>query len=361
MFGNCENFNPVRQYVQFNDLVFDSTDVISEASYKQSTKTETEEYSYGHGNYVNFKSSQQFLTEGDLSMTINIDYRKYRREERKYLKDFIKLNLIKAGRIWAIEDNKILWAYAYVTDFSDDYYKFKGHISFDIELKLYEGVWHIADPRRTYLIPYSTCNFLECYDFRDDTNCGDCCVNCVKPMEEDCASCLCHCDDLVKENSLCVIGRNILDEFMRCGESFLLVYDCKRSEEFFGEDSYGKKIYKADVCKSTIAGQFYSGTILDTTNIDIRIEGKFQNPEISINGNRIRLIGDYDGTITIDRSGSVMYSKGDCCPFEEVDLNNVEILDDFLFTVKHGMNNAIVKNSCCEMASIYIYVYEITY
>ena len=92
MFGNCENYIPIRRYVQFNDLVIDSADMLSSASYKQNSKTESEEYSYGHGSYVNFKSPQQFLTEGDLSLTISIDYRKYRREERKYLKDFIKLN-----------------------------------------------------------------------------------------------------------------------------------------------------------------------------------------------------------------------------------------------------------------------------
>ena len=361
MFGNCENYIPIRRYVQFNDLVIDSADMLSSASYKQNSKTESEEYSYGHGSYVNFKSPQQFLTEGDLSLTISVDYRKYRREERKFLKDFIKLNLIKPGRIWAIEDNKILWAYAYVTDFSEEYEKYKGHLSVDIDLKLFEGVWHITDPRRTYLIPYSTCDFLECYDFRDIEDCQDCCVACKKPMEEDCASCLCHCGDLVKENSLCVLSKKIIDDFMRCGESFLLVYDCKRSEDFFGKDSYGKRIFKSDVCKSTIAGQFYSGTILDTTDVDIRLEGSFTDPIIEINRNKIQLLGDYNGIITIDRTGTVMYSKGECCPFEEVDLNNVNILDDFQFTVHHGMNSAIVKNSCCQMASIYIYVDEITY
>ena len=109
---NCEKYNPVRRYVQFNDIVIDSFDMLSSVDYSQNTKTDTEEYSFGHGSYVDFKSPQQFLTEGDLNITMNIDYRKYRREERKYLKDFIKMNLIKPGRLWAIEDNKILWTYA---------------------------------------------------------------------------------------------------------------------------------------------------------------------------------------------------------------------------------------------------------
>lgn len=362
MFGlNCENYNPTRRYVQFNDLVIDSFDMISSAEYKQSTKTETQEYSFGHGSYVNFKAPQQFLTEGDLSMTIRIDYRKYRKEERKYVKDFIKMNLIKPGRLWAIEDNKIIWSYAYVTDFSEEYDEFKGNISIDVDFVVYEGLWHITDPKKTYLVPYSACDFIECYDFKE-IECAECCVPCKeKPMEEECASCLCHCDDLLKENSLCVIGKSVLDEFMSCGESFLLVYDCNRAYEFFEDDSYGYKLCKKDICNGTIAGRFYSGTVIDTNNVNIRLEGKFQDPIISINGNRIQLSGEYDGTLLIGADGSFQYSQGDCCPFEDIDLDNVVILDDFQFTVHHGNNSVIVRNSCCTMACIYIDVDEITF
>lgn len=357
----CENYNPVRRYVQFNDLVIDSFDMISSAEYKQNTKTETEEYSFGHGSYVNFKSSEQFLTEGDLSLTLRIDYRKYRREEKKYLKDFIKINLIKQGRLWAIEDNKILWAYAFVTDFSEEYEEYKGYISIDVDFTIYEGVWHITDPHKTYLVPYSTCYFIDCYDFKE-IECDECCIPCKeKPMVEECASCLCHCDDLIKENSLCVVGKSILNDFMNCGESILLVYDCNKAYEFFEDKAYGQKMCKKDICNGTIASRFYSGTVLQTHDVDIRLEGKFQNPIININGNKIQIKGDYEGTILFTRDGNVQYSQAECCPFEDIDLDNIIILDDFQYTIKHGMNSIIVTNSCCEMACIYIYVDEITY
>lgn len=357
---NCEKYNPVRRYVQFNDIVIDSFDMLSSVDYSQNTKTDTEEYSFGHGSYVDFKSPQQFLTEGDLNITMNIDYRKYRREERKYLKDFIKMNLIKPGRLWAIEDNKILWAYAYVSEVSEPFSEFKGNLSYDITFKIYEGVWHITDPMKTYLVPYSTCDFMECYDFREIEPCQDCCISCKK-ITDDCQSCLCHCEDLEKENSLCVVGKKVVDDFMNCGESYLLVYDCNRAYEFFQEKTYGHKICKNDVCLTTIAGQFYSSTILDTSNVDIRLEGKFQSPIIEINGNKIQLMGDYEGIILIGKDGSLKYSKGACCPFEDIDLDNLVIIDDFEFQVHHGMNSVIVTNSCCEMACIYIYVDEITY
>ena len=70
----CYNLNPLKTYVQFNDLVIDSAEEISSASLKQDTKTATQEYSYGHGSYVAFQKNQQFLTEGDLSLTLNFNY-----------------------------------------------------------------------------------------------------------------------------------------------------------------------------------------------------------------------------------------------------------------------------------------------
>ena len=41
----CQELDPIRKYVQFNDWVFDSYDTISKASYKVGTKTEPQEYS----------------------------------------------------------------------------------------------------------------------------------------------------------------------------------------------------------------------------------------------------------------------------------------------------------------------------
>ncbi len=117
----CYNLNPLKTYVQFNDLVIDSAEEISSASLKQDTKTATQEYSYGHGSYVAFQKNQQFLTEGDLSLTLNFNYEHFHDEDRRFLRDYFNLNLLKPGRLWAIQDNKLIWAWAYVTGFSEDY------------------------------------------------------------------------------------------------------------------------------------------------------------------------------------------------------------------------------------------------
>lgn len=356
----CYNLNPLKTYVQFNDLVIDNAEMLSSASLTQQTKTETQEYSYGHGSYAYFHKPQLFLTEGELSMTLNIDYRMFHNEDKRFIRDYIKLNLLKPGRLWAIEDNKLLWAWAYVTDFSEEYQKFKGILSVDVNLKLWEGVWHIADTKKTFLAPYSVCNMLDCEDFRDIQECISCCISC--PTEEIyCDSCLCDCGDLDKDSSLCVMGLKTLEEFMRCGESYRIVYSCVKGKQLFDNELINKKICKKDYCLNVIAGKFYSNTILDSTCVNIILEGKFQDPVIEINGNKMQIMGDYEGILKLDSSGNIYFSESECCEMEEVDVENLIIPNDFGYTVHHGNNSLIVTGVCCHMACAYIDVDEITY
>lgn len=356
----CYNLNPLKTYVQFNDLVIDSADELSSASLKQDTKTETQEYSYGHGSYVAFHKPQLFLSEGDLSLTLNLNYMRFHHEDRRFIRDYINLNLLKPGRLWAIQDNKLIWAWAYVTGFNEDYKKYQGFLSIDVDFKLWEGVWHIADTKKTFLVPYSVCNILDCEDFRDPQECISCCESCP-PDQTSCGnSCLCDCGDIVKETSLCVMGINTLENFMNCGESYKIVYDCAKGEQIFGDDLIKNKVCKKDYCTESIAGRFYSGTILDTDKVTLILDGKFQDPEIDINGNKILIKGEYDGILTLDSSCNIYFTSDGCCSSEEVDLDNLVIENEFGFTVHHGMNRIIVTGACCKMACVYIDVDELT-
>lgn len=49
-------FSPYRQYVQFNDLIFESEEMLQKAETSISTKVNTTSLSYIHGDYVPFKS-----------------------------------------------------------------------------------------------------------------------------------------------------------------------------------------------------------------------------------------------------------------------------------------------------------------
>lgn len=358
----CYNLNPLKTYVQFNELVIDSAEVLASASLKQGAKTETQEYSYGHGSYVAFQKPQLFMTEGDLSLTLNINYQQFHHEDKRFIRDFIKLNLLKPGMLWAIEDNKLLWSWAYVTDFSEEYAKYKGYLSIDVSFKIWEGVWHITNPKKTFLVPYSACNILDCEDFRDPIECTSCCVSCP-PDQVLCNSCLCDCGDLTKESSLCVMGYDSLKKFMECGESYKIVYDCIKAEQLFGDELINNKICKEDYCIEVIAGRFYSNTIIDTDLVTIKLDGKFQDPEIAINGKKMTIKGDYEGILTVDSSCNIYFTSDGCCSSEAVDLDNLVIGEgeDLGYTVHHGMNRFTVTGACCKMACAFIDVDELTY
>lgn len=346
------NTNPYKRYVQFNDLVIDSADMLTSASYKQDTKTETEEYSFGHGSYYRLPRPQQFLTEAELSITLHIDYRRVPKESRRFLKSFINLQLLKGGRIWAIQDDQLIWAYAFVTSFGEEYTHYKGFYSVDVDFILPEGIWHIADRQSTYLVPYDSCNFLDEYDFRDIPCEDSCCSSCGSENPNDD---MCWDVCLEKENSLCELyGQpNIYDLFQNCGISQRIVYDCESARRFF-DGNLGVKLSKEDVCKSVIAGRIYSNTIIDTDNVEITLTGHWQNPTIQINGTSMTIYGEYDGTLKIHADGTVEYADKDCCKFEAVDFDNIAY-SDYSFVIHHGENRVIVDGGCgCSAGSIYI-------
>lgn len=354
----CNDYNPIRKYVQFNDWVFDSYDVLEKADYKIGTKTQTHEYSYGHGSYLAAKGKQQFWTEADLGLSIDLDYRLYRKEDRRFIRSYVKQNLDSHGILWAIEDNKIIWAYAYVEEYSDEYYKWKGHYTFDVDFKLWEGVWHVADLTDLFLLPYDSCDLSNYYDFQDVDPCSDldCCASCVKEQEA-CPSCIDQC--LSEENSACIMmaGNNrneILNNFLNCGKSYKLVMNCNKGASLFGDKAWGTKICKDGYCKSVIAGKFYSQTMTDTSMVNITLTGHWQDPLIDINGTKLLIKGEYDGILRLDESGNVTFQEDECCPEVEISLDLVQWQDEFQFTVHQGWNRVVVEGSCCEMGCIYI-------
>ena len=361
----CQEFNPIRKYVQFNDWVFDSYDTIDSAKYKVGTKTVSHEYSYGHGNYIGATQLGQFFTEGELSLSVDIDYGLYRKEDRRFVLNFIKQNVYKHGKLWAIQDDKIMWAWAYIEEMSEEYERWKHHYTFDIDFKLWEGIWHVADLTDLFLLPYDACDLAEKNDFQVVDNCEmDCCASCSTKYKETCAECVSDCLDV--ENSACILlsGNNraeILNNFMNCGKSYRIVMDCSKGSDLLGDRALGHKICKDGFCKSAIAGRFYSDTFVDTQNVSITLSGHWQDPLININGDKLLIKGEYDGTLRIDESGNVTFQEDECCPEIEIPLNDVQWQSGFGFTVHQGTNRVTVDGSCCEMGCIYIKVDGIAY
>lgn len=353
----CE-YNPYREIVQFNNLIVDSSDFLSVGEFSSDTKTPDHEYSFGHGSYVDLKRKQQFVSAQEFDSTLHIYYKNYPLDQRVYLKDYIKKQLIEFGRIWAIEDNKLLWAYAYVTNVSEAYESFKGYLSINVSFFIPEGVWHIADSRRTFIKEYDSCDIFACEDYRDVYEDCDCCVDCRTKSHDNCENCLCDC---FEESDAICNQKDFIHRFKNCGKSLKITYDCTQAEKLFGDKSWGQKICKQDICFSTVAGRFYSPTLLDTSGI-VMIEGSYNDPIVTINDISITIKGTYDGVLKIDPNGDVWYRSDTCCDFELIDMENVIFKDGKLaFQIHQGMNRLIVENSCCNSACAYVRADNIVY
>ena len=362
-FLKCDAFFPSRKYIQINDLVIDNFDMLSDADLSRSTKTETQEYSYGHGSYVDYKEPQQFVKEQQLSMSISVDYKKFRRDQRQFFKDFMMMNILKPGRLWAIEGNQLLWAYAHVVDFGEPYTREKFKLDVELEIVLPEGVWHKADPRKVFLQPYIACEFIDCLGFQE-LDCKDCCLDCMD-REDTCLRCQCQCDDLTIENSLCGFDKIALNDFFnKCGDTYQIVYNCEAGKKLWGEKKMlGEKICKKETCKSLIAGQFYSHTVLNTDRITVTIIGEVTDPTIEINGNKMQILGEYTGSLTLTQSGDMYFQSDPCCQKESIDINKLVIpkKSSFGFFVHQGMNSVVIEtNNCCSMVCAFIKVDNIT-
>lgn len=350
-----------RRYVQFNDLVIDGFEMLGSADLSGSFKTNTSSYSFTHGSYVGFKKPQLLSEEQSLSLTLDFNLKKIDRTYRNTYRDFINSNIVKPGRIWAVQGNQLLWAWAFVDDFSEVYEHKKNTFSIDLGFTIYEGYWHKADTYKTYLKPYDICNFLDAY-YIPDQNCLSCC-SCEATHRAPCQKCLDDCEHLTRENALCANKSNVSRLYGDCAAPYQILYNCEAAEKNFGVDALGEKVCKEESCNPTIAGQFYSDTVLDTENITITIIGTANNPEITINWNTMVLEGEYNGKVTIYPNGDVYYQVDECCTGEWLQPNVLTIPDGSTlgYVVHSGENSILLEtHDCCVMTCVYIDADSIT-
>lgn len=354
-----------RRYLQFNELVFDGYDMIAESEGGVDFKINSTEYSFGHGDYMPLKRNYLFAKAGNVSLTIKLRMKKLPCDVRPFYRDFAIGELTKPGKLWAVQNNQIVWAYAVLENYSEDESSPSNRLDIDVDFFLPEGVWHKANKHKTFLIPYDVCAFMDCKKFRviDDCNCCEACGEKEIQKRRD-ESCDCCCEgDLSKEMALCYNLGKIQDFYSYCRSSYQIVYDCEKGEELFGYEYLGYKLCVEDSCEdSVIAGQFFSDTDIPTDRVDIAIKGKMHNPWIEINGNRNIIEGDYDGTLAINHDGTVYYYQ-DCC---ETLLDPSKWVipttnDDYGWEVHQGFNDVVVHlNACCGVSCVYIQVDSLT-
>lgn len=351
-----------KRYLQFNDLVFDGYDMISDYDEPVQYKSTSTPYNYGHGSYSVLKQNYLFVTERQVNMTITLKLKKLPCEQRVNYVRFAEQELGRPGRLWAIKNNEIIWAYAQVNNMRPVMGGHAEEVEWDIEFVIPSGVWHKANKYKTFVLPYNACAVMECKQFRPAEEC-DCCETCLdkKAFVAREESCMCCCtDELCPEMALCH-NLDRLQEYYSCDTPFQLVYSCQRAEQYSTNKFLGKRLCVEDICDSNeIVGRFYSETDIPTENVRIVIDGKMKNPSININGNTNIIEGEYDGSLIIEPNGDVYYKEGECCDEVLLDPNLWTIPnpneDTYGWTVYPQMNSIIVNlNECCTGATcVYI-------
>ena len=344
-----------KKYVQFNDLVFDSVEMISSDDLTTSFKQKDTPYTWRHGSYVPHRSRFLLAEAGNFSMTITLRMRKLPCDVRPYYVDFAKTQLSQIGRLWAVSNNKLLWAWAELKSFGEAAEPKRDTVEFDVDVFLPEGIWHKADPKKTFLHPWDVCDFMDCYSYKDMDSC-DCCVTCTDLVDAMGCTC-CECNGLTEDMALCHFQD--LQRFYACdGAGVRIVYDCEAAERFNNTLSnyLGQKF-----CSDTglIAGQFYSNTDLESQYVKIRIHGHVRDPRVTINGNTNMILGEYTNLL-INHDGSVEYWNdcSTCVETADVDVWNVLRNEGnyYGWVIQPGNNSIMIETGTCGCEAVCAYI-----
>lgn len=355
-----------KKYLQFNDFVFGLYDIVSDDDEPVQYKGSSTAYSYTHGSYRPMKDSHLFVSERQVNMTITLNTKKLPCEHRTNYVKFFEQEIGKPGRLWAIKNNELIWAYAVTSNVRPVKNHRQWQVVYDVEFSIPEGVWHKADKQRTFVLPYDVCSLMDCIGFEDYDPCatakggGDCCESCIsnKLYEDMRDRCVCCCEgDLKPDMALCY-HQDELQGFYGCDTPFQFVYSCETAEKFSSERAIGQRLCVDDICdESVIAGRIYSDTDIPTEDVTITIVGDMKNPWIEINGNTNIIEGEYSGTLTIHPSGDVYYQPcgDDCCEPTLLDPRAWVIPsgNDYGWTIYPRLNSVIIHlNECCSQCGL---------
>lgn len=348
-----------RRLVQFNNLVFDGADMLSNMDNSISFKGEGQSYSFAHGEYRPFKNDYLYLEAQTASATITLNMKRLPCEHRPFYGRFVKTELSRPGKLWAVEGHELLWTNAVVTNISPDLSSRENELELDIDFALYDGVWRKADKQKTFLVPYDICSMMDCLGYRTVNPCaslnGNCCEACNDITQEMLDnSCVCCCADELDPSMALCYHLDELEGYYGCDAPFQIVYDCLKGNKFF---DLGDKLCEKDSCSGIIAGRFYSETDIPTEEVNIIIDGHMKDPMIEINDNLNIIKGEYDGTLTIKANGDVYFAgERDCCDtLLDPSVWSIPVNNRYGFTVMPGFNKVIINtNDCCGMTCAYI-------
>ena len=352
-----------RHYVQYNDLVFDGTGMVEEDDFTVNFKTFDSEYGFTHGSYSPHKRRGGLVKAASVSMTLFIDMRKLRCEDRPFFRRFALDQPQKHGRLWAVQDNILIWAFAEIKSYSESHSVKKNNLEIDVDFFLPEGVWHKADKQKTFLLPYDPCDALDCYDYHEIEPCygvdGNCCICPILEKDEFCGC----CDCVEKDMALCY-HTDELQAYYECrGAPFKILYNCAYGQKFFMDSFYGTEHFGTRICTNNglIAGQVYSDTDIPTSGITIMLHGHVVNPYIEINGNGNQIKAESDELMVIYPDGSV--TVGNCGIESGLPVSSWVIPNgmEYGWEMHQGNNRIHIETGdCCATVCAYIIVDALT-
>ena len=215
--------------------------MIEEEDSEVSFKSNSISYTFRHGSYSPQKQKGVLAESGSVSMTMTFHMRDIPCQYRPYYVSYIIGQLSEQGKVWAVQSNTLLWAYAELTSYTSHTSVPKDTFRIDVEFFLPEGIWHKADKLKTFVLPYSICDFVDCLHLHDASPCesfedGVCCVCATHDSNKKETCGCCSCSDLTKDMALCYF--HDFESFYGCKARYRIVYDCSAAQKLFFPDFY---------------------------------------------------------------------------------------------------------------------------
>lgn len=361
-----------RRFIQYNDIVFEGTKSInSSPSETITTKYSSSEYLLRNGSYVYTMDDQVLIKEDKISLELSIPTYDWNMEHVQAHQDFIKDNLLRRGKLWAIDTGgQLIWCNAILDSYSPVY---EWHITndsrlvFTVEFTNPEAVWYKADGYTTWLVDYGSCSFVnmlaECFQ---NATCDAFC-NPARTGIGFCEGCGLACCDLKDAFSLCELSDELYKDFFdECNGKWRIVHNCEYGRDIFGDE----KLWGQAFCDTCIDGifteSFYADTVVKSKNITMTMQGTFENPTIQIGDTMVRLEGKFDdGYLQLSSDGTVLTFSDPfqlrCNEAKEISSNVLTLCDDDWWTIERGYNQVIVRGITSEHFCIWLNFERITY
>lgn len=322
---------PVRlqkRLLQFNAVPF-AFGEIDDPEYSIALKGQSQTYTNNaHGAYLPTLGESGILEPSTFRATISFDFRKIACEEKIRYARFIKRQLLISGKLWAVQNGvELLWTNAIARDISEAQgdRAIRDMFTISVTFELPDGYWRMAKTTRTFLCEYCPNRYEDfdpnfCQDQYDyngvcgaSNSCAPCVVDLSSPVTEEACDWRPLCEfplynprkvqQKSPNNPAVYIDKIIPSRYdmfgVQCSNQWYIDYSCQKEQDYFCyDDGWGRKFrIPTAEANTTYTFSYCSQTDLPTTQVKVRLVGKFENPEVIINGDSMKFSQNVDGIL----------------------------------------------------------------